>query len=54
MKPNQEQNQTWRQEHCGVTQKPEAIRSSGLQRPFGVTHPSGKRTPVIVQRREHE
>src|SRR4029078_3703639 len=29
MKPNQKQNQTGREEHCGVTQKPEAIRSAG-------------------------
>jgi hypothetical protein len=53
-KPNQEQDQTWRQEHRGVTHQPETIRSPGLQRPFGVTHPSAKRTPVVVQRREHE
>jgi len=53
-KLNQEQDQTWRQEHRGVTQKPEAIRSPGLQRPFGVIQPSAKRTPVVVQCREHE
>lgn len=53
-KPNQEQDQTWRQEHSGVTEKPEAIRSPGEPRPFGITSPSAKRTPVVVQRREHE
>ena len=53
-KPKQEQDQTWRQEHRGVTQKPEAIGSPSVQRPFGVTHTSTKGTPVIVQRREHE
>ena len=54
MKPNQEQDQTWRQEHRGITQKPEAIGSPGVQRPFGLTYPDAKRTPVVVQRREHE
>ena len=54
MEPNQEQDQTWRQEHRGVTHKPEAIRSPGLQRLFGVTHPSAERAPVVVQRREHK
>ena len=54
MKPKQEQDQTWRQEHRGVTQKPEAIRSPGLQRPFAVAHLSAKRAPVVVQRREDE
>ena len=51
---NQEQDQTWRQEHRGVTQKPEAIGSPSLHGPFGVTHPSAQRTPVVMQRREHE
>ena len=54
MKPDQEQDQTWRQEHRGVTQQPEAIGSPGVQRPFSVAHRSAKRAPVVVQRREHE
>src|SRR6267154_2629968 len=33
-KPNQEQDQSWRQEHRRVTEKPEAIRSPSLQGSF--------------------
>src|SRR5262245_14860442 len=53
-KPNQKEDETWGEEHRGVTQKPEAIRSPGVQRPFGVTQPAAKGTTVVVQRREHE
>jgi len=53
-KPNQEQDQTWREEHHGITKKPEAIGAPGVQRPVGVVHPSAKRAPVVVQRREHK
>lgn len=53
-KPNQEQDQTWREEHGGITQKPEAIGSPGVQRPLRLVNPSAKRAPVVVQRREHE
>ena len=41
-KPNQEEEQTWREEHRGITEKPEAIGSPGVQRPVGVAHPSAK------------
>lgn len=53
-KLNQEQDQTRRQKHSGVTQQPEAVGSPGMQCPFAVTHPSTKRTSVVVQRRENE
>lgn len=53
-KLEQEQDQTWCQEHRGVTQKPEAIGPPGVQRPLRVTHLSAKRAPVVVQRRENQ